>query len=192
MEDAMHSLLILVSALSLGGCIVVDPTPDPGPGPGTTAPPRADLAGEPTLSLGPSAYPGYRVLANSSASIPGGDLGYLVTANGQGGYRVVWTDTLNSSARFSGTITVDGTFDSRQTQGFSGAENLTYLASNQISFDSVPGANVDGIDLVSSSDPIYLDGQIDGSHVGVNIYFTGAHTASLVNSAYDPVAFTSP
>src|SRR5437868_9272264 len=103
MEDAMHRLLVLVSALSLGGCIVVDPGHDPGNG-GTTAPPRADFAGEPTLSLGPTAYPGYRVLANSSASIPGCDLGFLVTANGQGGYRVVWTDTLNSAARFSGTI----------------------------------------------------------------------------------------
>ncbi len=188
----MHRLLVLVASLSLGGCVVVDPNGGPDPGPGVTAPPRADLAGEPTLSLGPTAYPGYRVLAGGSASIPGGDIGYLVTANGQGGYRVVWTDTLNSPARFSGTITVDGSFDQRQTRGFSGAESISFLAANQLAFDSIPGSNVDGVDLVSTTDPIYLDGQIDGSHVGVNIYFTGASTATLVNSAYDPVAFTSP
>lgn len=187
----MHRLLVLACVASLGGCVVYDPGYDPGPS-GPAAPPRADLAGEPTASLGPTAYPGYRVLANGSASIPGGDIGYLVTANGQGGYRVAWTDTLNSPARFSGTITVDGTFDTRQTNGLSGAESLTYTAANQLAFDSVPGSNLDGIDLVSSTDPIYLDALIDGSHVGVNIYFTGAHTAQLVNSAYDPVAFTSP
>jgi len=188
-------MLALMSALSLGGCLVVDPSYQPGPAvapSGPTAPPRADQAGEPTLSLGPSAYPGYRILSNGTASLPGGDLGYLVTANGQGGYRIVWTDTLGSAARFSGTVTVDGAFDTRQTHGYSGAENLTYLAANQIAFDSIPGANLDGIDLVSTTDPIYLDGQIDGSHVGVNIYFTGAQTGALVDSAYDPVALTSP
>src|SRR5207302_2014483 len=89
MEDAMHRLLVLACAASLGGCVVYDPGIDPGPS-GPVAPPRADLAGEPTASLGPTSYPGYRVLANGSASIPGGDIGYLVTANGQGGYRVVW------------------------------------------------------------------------------------------------------
>jgi hypothetical protein len=132
------------------------------------------------------------VLANGSASIPGGDLGYLVTANGQGGYRVTWTDTLGSAARFSGTITVDGTIDANQTRGFSGAESITFVGANQIAFESVPGANLDGVDLVSSTDPIYLDAQIDGSHAGVDIYFTGASTDRLLLSGYDPVAFTSP
>jgi hypothetical protein len=187
----MHRLLVLACVGSFGGCVVYDPGPGPGPS-GPTAPPRADLAGEPTASLGPTAYPGYRVLANGSASIPGGDIGFLVTANGQGGYRVAWTDTLNSPAHFTGTITVDGEFDTRQTNGLSGAESLTYAAPNQLAFDSVPGSNLDGVDLVSSTDPIYLDAMIDDSHVGVNIYFTGAQTGLLVNSAYDPVAFTSP
>jgi hypothetical protein len=115
-----------------------------------------------------------------------------VTANGQGGYRVTWTDTLGSAARFSGTITVDGTIDGSQTRGFSGAESITFVAPNQVAFESVPGANLDGIDLVSSTDPIYLDAQIDGSRSGVNIYFTGATTDRLLISGYDPVALTSP
>jgi hypothetical protein len=191
----MNRLLgaLLLATLSSGGCIVVDHSPGGGgpvnPGP---TPPRADQAGEPTLSLGPQAYPGYRVLAGASSSIPSGDLGFLVTANGQGGYRLVWTDTLGSPSQFHGTVTTDGTFDMRQTQGFSGHEQLTYSGVNQIAFSSVPGSAIDGIDLVSSTDPIYVDAMIDGTHSGVALYFTGASTGALVNSAYDPVAFSSP
>jgi hypothetical protein len=184
----MHRLLFPVLALSLQACVVHDNNPPP-PG---NVPPRADSAGEPTLSLGPQQYPGYRVLAGASSAIPGGDLGYIVTANGSGGFRITWTDTLGSAAGFSGTITTDGTFDQTQTRGFSGAESLSYLAANQLAFSSTPGANVDGVDVVASTDPIYLDAAIDGSDAGVHIYFTGAQTGLVVASGYDPVAFTSP
>jgi hypothetical protein len=188
MRRLFHPLFALAfSSLFPIGCIVVDHTPD-GPPP-VVSPPRADVAGEPAVSF-PTGT-GYHVLAGGSAELPSGDIGYLVTANGQGGYRVVWSDTLNSPAHFSGTVSTDGTFDPAQTHGFSGAESLTYTGANQIAFSSVPGQNLDGIDLVSSTDPIYLDARIDGSEV-VNIYFTGATTRALVNSVYNPVAFTSP
>jgi hypothetical protein len=186
----MNRLLsaLLLATLSSGGCIVVDH----GGGNADPTPPRADQAGEPTLSFGKDGYPGYRVLAGSTASIPSGDLGYLITANGAGGYRLVWTDTLGSAAEFHGTITADGGFDMRQTRGFSGAEELTYSAANQITFRSVPGRAVDGVDLVSNTDPIYVEALIDGTRAGVALYFTGASTGALVSSAFDPVAFTSP
>lgn len=185
----MRSSIFMALAFSLSllsGCIVVHDHNNPPP------PPPPPPATEPMVSLGPQAYPGYHVQANASTSLPAGAIGYLVTANGQGGYRVTWTDTEGSAAQFSGTITVDGTIDPSQTQGFSGNENLQFNGSNQLIFSSVPGAGVDGVDLVSSTDPIYLEADIEGSPQGVDIYFTGASSGAVNISAVDPVAFTSP
>jgi hypothetical protein len=137
--------------------------------------------------------PGYHVLAGASSELPAGDIGFVVTANGQGGYRLTWSDTAGSAAHFSGSITCDTTFDPSQLRGYSGYENVGLSSDNTtITFDSVPGANLDGVDLVSNSDPIYLDLLVDGSHNGFNIYFTGAESSLLLTSSYDPVAFTSP
>ena len=56
----------------------------------------------------------------------------------------------------------------------------------------MPGAQLDGVDLVSGSDPIYVDLTVNGVHSGFSIYFTGAQSSLLLTSQYDPVAFTSP
>ena len=53
-------------------------------------------------------------------------------------------------------------------------------------------AQLDGVDLVSGSDPIYVDLTVNGVHSGFSIYFTGAQSSLLLTSQYDPVAFTSP
>jgi hypothetical protein len=148
-------------------------------------------AGEPQVTLGPTSYPGYHVKANASTSLPGGALGFLVTANGQGAYRVVWTDTLGAGDTFSGTLTTDGSFDATKTNPI-GNPNLQRSAANQYAFSSTPGANLDGFDVVSSTDPVYLEAKIDGSTANVAIYFTGATTSQIQTSALDPVAFTSP
>src|SRR5207245_8013245 len=136
---------------------------------------------------------GYHVSACSSSQLPDGALGFVITANGQGGYRVTWSDTYGSAAHFSGTITTDGYFDRSQVAGYSGAENILLSDGDRvISFASTPGSYVDGVDLVSSTDPIYLDVNVDGQRSGFGVYFTGAQTHALINSAYVPVAFTSP
>jgi hypothetical protein len=143
--------------------------------------------------LGLEAMLGYHVRANASAGLPDGDLGFIVTANGQGGYRLSWSDTLASTAHFSGSAHTDGVFDLRQLQGATGYENLTVSSDNStVYFDSVPGASLDGVDLVPSNDPLYLDLEVNGSHQGFSIYFTGADSGQLLTSAYDPVAVTSP
>lgn len=148
-------------------------------------------SGEPLVNLGPNNYPGYRVRALSATAIPAGGIGFAVTANGSGGYRVIWTDTLNSAATFSGTLTTDGNFDVGQTQ-LIGSPGLTQTGANQYAFSSVPGAQVDGFDVVSSTDPVYLEAKIGGSTAGVAIYFTGATSNLVQTSAQNPVAFTSP
>src|SRR5438046_5438972 len=133
--------LLLALALPLGGCIVethphyYDPNPP-----------------SPPVVTGSATY---HVLAGGAAEIPSGDLGYTVTANGAGGYRLAFTDTLGSGAEFAGTVWTDGEFDARQLASLSGGASYTLSAPNRIDFDSFPGATLDGFDLVSSTDPIY-------------------------------------
>jgi hypothetical protein len=146
---------------------------------------------EPAVTLGAQALPGYHVLAGSATVIPGGDIAYAVTANGQGGYQLSFIDTQGSPSRFDATISTDGLFDPRQTVGLTGAESVQLVGGNTIAVSGVPGATLEGVSFVSSSDPIYVDGRIDGSR-GVAIYFTGAHTGAIEISSFNPVAFTSP
>ncbi len=191
----LHKLgLALAVAFSATGCVVA---PDPGPSPGGGNPPPPAPAPAPALDaarpLGVQQMLGYRVQANASSELPAGDLGFVVTANGAGGYRVTWSDTYGSAASFTGTITTDGYFDPAQLHGYSGAENIALSADEgTITFSSTPGSYVDGVDLVSSTDPIYLDLQVDGARSGFGIYFTGAESGALLTSDYNPVAFTSP
>jgi hypothetical protein len=189
--------MVLTFGLATAGCFVpTDPGPYDGPhggGGGPVVTPTPSPALDAPVSLGLRGMPGYHVAAGASAALPDGDLGFIVTANGQGGYRVTWSDTYGSAAHFSGTITTDGYFDANQVVGYSGAEYITVSHdARQITFESTPGNYVDGVDLVSSTDPIYLDLIVDGYRSGFGVYFTGAQTGALINSAYVPVAFTSP
>jgi hypothetical protein len=175
--------LLLAPLLAAAGCIVgVDRSYPDG-----SYPPPSDGA----QLLGALGVTGYHVIAGAGAEVPGGDLGYVVTANGAGGYRVAWTDTAGSLASFHGTITTDGEFDSSQLYALGGAY-VTQAAANRVEFDSVPGANIDGVDLVSSTDPIYVDARLEGSRSGFGIWFANAYTSTQHSSPYDPVAFTSP
>jgi hypothetical protein len=191
------NLIALASLCSLAatGCIVVpqDPPPPAQQPTPVVVPPTPTPALDAPQRLGLLGMSGYHVRAGASAELPAGDIGYVVTANGSGGYRITWSDTYGSAAQFSGTITTDGTFDPNQLQHFSGGENITVSSDlRTIYFDSVPGAVLDGVDLVSSTDPIYLDAAVDGSRQGFSLYFTGADTGQLLTSAFDPVAFTAP
>lgn len=146
-------------------------------------------------SDGPYTFPdgavGYYVLANAGASLPGGDIGYIITANDTGGYRITWTDTLNSNSLFDGSITADQGFDPSQTFGYSGNEQITMPNNGEIDFSSTPGSDLHGVDLVSISDPIILTARVNGSRQGFDIVFTGAYSGSTVAATYDPVAFAA-
>jgi hypothetical protein len=168
--------LVFVSGLLLSGCIVEH---SHGPGPGPVIP-QAGGSGT------------YHVLAGGSAEIPGGDLGFVITANGQGGYRLAYTDTLGSASEFSGHVTTDGTFDERQLSSLSGSQSFTLTAPNRIDFASIPGANIDGFDLVSSTDPVYVEARVNGFETGFDILFAEAPDGAVVTSSFNPVAFTSP
>ena len=147
---------------------------------------------EPAAILGARAMSGYHVLANADTSIPGGDIGYLVTANGLGGYALYWTDTAGSPAFFSGSITTDHGFDPNNTVTIDGSEDVRFTAIDRIDFSGTPGARVQGVQFISDTDPVYFDLTVDQSHQGFGIFFTGARSRLVQDSFYNPVAFTSP
>jgi hypothetical protein len=143
------------------------------------------------VPLGARHEPGYHVRAGAASEVPGDELGFVVTANGLGGYRIAWVALTGSTSTFSGSIESDGVIDPATVAGLSGREQIVVRADGSgIDFSSVPDANADGVDLVPSADPIYVDLRIDGAPAP--IFFTGADTSRLSSSAYDPVAFTSP
>jgi hypothetical protein len=199
MYTAFAKLTLIVAVFAVAtGCTVEEPAPEPyHPQPtGGTAnppPPVPSPAIDAPRPLGAQGMLGYRVLADGSATLPAGDIGFLVTANGNGGYQIAWTDTAGSAAHFSGTLTTDGTFDASQTTHYSGYENVTVSPDlRTISFDSTPGSAVDGVATVSSTDPVYLDAYVDGVPTGFDIVFVGADSRQSISSSYNPVAFTSP
>jgi hypothetical protein len=147
---------------------------------------------EPAVALGAQGLTGYHVLANADTSIPAGDIGYLVTANGQGGYALYWTDTAGSPAFFQGTLTTDRGFDPNSTVKVAGTEDVTFTATDRIDFSGTPGSSVQGVQFVSLTDPVYFDLTVEQSHQGFGIYFTGARSRLVQDSFYNPVAFTSP
>ncbi len=137
---------------------------------------------------------GYHVAANAGAVLPADRRGFVVTADGAGGYRVAWSDLADdSTSEFSGSITSDGTFDATQLHGLTGLEDLSLSDDGAtLTFASTPGVRLDGVDLVASTDPIYVDARIDGVRDGFLLYFTGAQSGAQLASDYNPVAFTSP
>ena len=143
------------------------------------------------VPLGPRAELGYHVRAGAASEVPSGALGFVVTANGLGGYRIAWVAFDGSTQAFSGSVTSDGTIDPTSVVPFSGREQIDLRpGGSELDFSSVPGAAADGVDFVPSTDPIYVDLRVDGAPA--QIYFTGADTSRLYASELNPVAFTSP
>ncbi len=134
---------------------------------------------------------GYHLRAGAASEVPGDQVGFVITANGQGGYRLAWVALAGNVSTFSGTIDSDGTFDPASTLPLSGRETITVSSDGrQLTFASVPSSVADGVDIVPSADPIYVDARIDGAPA--SIFFTGADSSRLRVSDFDPVAFTSP
>jgi hypothetical protein len=141
--------------------------------------------------LGPSGRPGYYIL---SGTVPSLDLfryiGFVVSATGSGHYSISWINGNGGPEVFSGAITVDGQFDQQATVGHTGSEGLAFTAPNRLSFQSTPGNNLLGLEVVSTSDPIYVDALINQSHPGVAITLTGENGGTW-SSEFDPVALAA-
>jgi hypothetical protein len=143
------------------------------------------------VRLGARGELGYHVRAGAASEVPGDEVGFVVTANGQGGYRIAWVAVDGSISTFSGSATSDGVIDPASIAPFSNAETVQLSRDGRtLDFSSVPTSAADGVDFVPSADPVYVDLRIDGA--AAQIYFTGADTSRLYLSQYNPVAFTSP
>jgi hypothetical protein len=143
------------------------------------------------VHLGVRGELGYHVRAGAASEVPGDQVGFVVTANGQGGYRIAWVAFDGSTSTFSGTAASDGAIDPQSIAPLSGREDITLDSDGKtLEFSSSATSAPDGVDFVPATDPIYVDLRIDGAPAA--IFFTGADTSRLYQSGYNPVAFTSP
>jgi hypothetical protein len=187
----------LVGVIFLTGCFVheEDDIFIPQPEADLSVPAVPDLSGSPGDGGGPAtnlgsgrARPADRtalhLLANGSATVPNGQFGFTVTANGQGGYRVAWVDAAAVGLRFHGSIFVHGSFSQVSSLGMSYAT----AAGERLDFESQPGAGSLGyVDFVSSTDPITVD-VLAGAQDGT-LYF---NAGGIQQTAITPATFTSP
>jgi hypothetical protein len=146
------------------------------------------MTGMTTTALGsgrarPADSAALHVFAGGSVTVPNGEYGFTVTANGQGGYRVAWVDAAAVGLRFHGSIFVHGSFSQITSTGM----NYATAAGERLDFESQPGAGSLGyVDLVASTDPITVDvlaGAADGT-----LYYTDGNPQTVVT----PATFTSP
>jgi len=154
---------------------------------GCSSSPPPDAA----VQLGARGLLGYHLRAGAASEVPGDDVGFVITANGLGGYRLAWVALDGNLSVFDATIESDGVFIPASTQPLSGRETITATSDGlTLTATSVPGSAADGVDFVPTVDPVYVDARIDGQPA--NIYFTGADSSRLRVTALAPVASTSP
>ena len=184
------SFLLAASLSGLAACLsgcVVEHTVTPGPGPVQT------VCEPPAFTNSHDAYPLYRVAPGVATSFDATDgrPTYALTAGGGGSFRLVWSDPQNAPTCFAGLITTDARF-SQAAVGYSGHESIVFNQSNQIAFASIPGSNLDGVDFVVDTEPVFIDAFVD-SGTSTTIYYTDSGTGveTDTNNA-NVAAFTSP
>ncbi|MEO6952673.1 MAG: hypothetical protein ABI321_12755 [Polyangia bacterium] len=147
----------------------------------------------PAFTNSHDAYPIYHVEPDVSTSFDGSDNRptYALTASSGSVFRLVWSDPVGAATCFQGLITIDGNF-SQGAAGYSGHENIVFNQSNQIAFSSIPGSNLDGVDFVADTQPVYIDAFVD-SGTSTTIYYTDSISGFETDTGNQNVAaFTSP
>jgi hypothetical protein len=152
------------------------------------APPSPGDGGAALLGSGraqPAATTARHILANASIDIPPGQVGFAITADGQGGYRVAWVDTAGANRRYHGSVFVAGSFSQLSSVGM----QYVMATGERLDFQSAPGAGTTGyVDFVTSVDPITVDGLV-GSSDATLFYVDGSGVARSVAT---PATLTSP
>jgi hypothetical protein len=138
-------------------------------------------------SIGARQMSGYVLERGGEVPIDARYSGFLVGTDKPGHFSVGWIDALGAPTLFSGTVSADGAIDPQATFAHTREENLTFDSAQQISFHSAPGADLHGVDLTTASDVIYLDGYVNGAHLGATASVDGV-CVGLVDVM--PVAFT--
>jgi hypothetical protein len=150
--------------------------------------PGADGGATTTLGSGrarPADQSPLHVQAGADVTVPAGQYGFIVTANGAGGYRVGWVDAAGAGLRYHGSIFVHGAFSQISSTGM----NYATASGERLDFESQPGAGTLGyVDFVASNDPVTVD-VLAGAQNGT-LYYTDGN--SLTQTAPTPATFTSP
>jgi len=139
-------------------------------------------SGDGAMTLGTKQLPGYQI--DLAASITLDQTGFGVTATSSGRYRLLWVGT--ESDVLEGQVTTDGMFDPTATSPLGGKELVTNNP-QLISFHLNPSAATNGLDLVTSGGPIYLDLTRNADRAQASIEFVRQGTREI--SAHNPVAF---
>src|SRR5688572_20579713 len=141
-------------------------------------------AGDGTVPLGTQQLSGYRI--DVSATLLLSEVGFGVTTTGGGKYRLLWLGTQNDV--LEGKLTTDGQFDPTGTSPLGGKE-LVANQPDRIEFRLNPTAEQNGLDLVTSGGPIYLDLTRNADRTSASLRFVRDSREQL--SAHNPVAIVA-
>ncbi len=142
----------------------------------------------------------YVVAAGQGVQLPANTAGYAITSGGGGSYRIVWDANGSASQEFWGSIFTTGTFTSAGPCAATvcGLESNDFVSQayavtggQRIDFDGFASANADGIDFVTSTEPVYFDLLIDGSRSASNVFFISNATGQLATAGTVPFGLTT-
>jgi hypothetical protein len=186
---SLFLLLTLPTALGASGCITIVPNNNNNN--------NNTVCNLPSQQRSQQQYNLFRVRPGSFAEIPASDFGFSVTANTTGGYRVAYSDQGGQATCFQAILSVGdeggvvGAFEAGKTIAF-GSPKVESSASNEIRIASAPGSDVHGVDVVTTTDPLFLDVFINGTTT-TRIFFpdnTAGGALAVVTStnrgAFDP------
>jgi hypothetical protein len=138
-------------------------------------------AGDGAVPLGTQQLSGYRI--DVSATLVLSQVGFGVTTTGGGKYRLLWLGTQDDV--LGGKLTTDGQFDPTGTSPLGGKE-LVANQPDRIEFRLNPTAEQNGLDLVTSGGPIYVDLSRNADRATASLRFVREGREQL--SAHNPVA----
>lgn len=184
----MRSNLWLAASLvaALAGC-------------GGSGPPRGDIWYGSTTLPNVSANFVYRVKpgAGIDGVVPGQNVGYYVTGNAGGSFRLVWTgdyDVTGRTRRMQGSVWTAGAFTS-EVIGCAGGfcrpakDNLVSTIKTlngpgqRIDWDSVSTNGLEGFDFVADNVPVYFQLRVDGADRADLTYFPATDNGGVVSNA---------
>lgn len=191
----------LVLGLALAGCGGGGGGGYPGGGDGGIPAPggNPDLA-QSQQGCGATAFnlPGqnviYRILPGSGITgvTPGQDVGYFITANNGGSYRLVWTGSANAMT-MRGAVFTTGQFRNF-VPGCNGAfcklgpndcvtQPTAVQGGQRIDFLSRAGASILGFDFVASAEPVYFNLLVNEQPRPELVFFPATDNGGQVSNA---------
>lgn len=137
--------------------------------------------------------------------IPGQDVGYYITANQGGSFRLVWTGDLGQSGqsrRFQGSVWTRGTFVSKtdgcearicplETDDLISAVRTLGTGGQRIDWDTFATDGLDGFDFIADNLPVFFQLRIDfADRADLTFFPATGNGGRLTNPAGMPFGLT--